>query len=188
MNDDDYNDYRLFAPNGDQGRFHYQTIIAIKRVEALSPPDDYDQGVGSLVESDLKRLRILLNGLYPETVEHLAKTEAAYLADGRFSPEGLKPEPITAEELNFQRLLLVLGMDGSIHRLRMLAHEPFLGRKTDKRHEALALEARLIWEDVHGGKITETEGDRTFVAYLAALIKDSGLSVSPRTLIQKYLR
>lgn len=197
MNIEDYYDYRDLYPGGDAHNFWVESYLLIIKIENISKimasiekrrvRPDYAQGMSSRINRQIDQLRALLDKLDPETVAHLVKLEEEFLVEGRFVPEYSKTAQPTDSELNRQRGMILLGFDNSLRRLRMLVEERFRGRREDRRYPALAHGAQEIWER-YGGRVTETEGERTFLAYLEALIEDLKLSVSPRTLIQKYLR
>ena len=186
MTNDEIGDYRLFCPGLEDERFHFYAVRIVERIRGMPGPTDFGKGTATAIDEELDRLSNVLSGLSRETREVLIEREIDYI-DHDWGKMGLFPDvPIPSEVRQYYRTGVHLSVDDAASKLRRLSIDRYQKRKEDRRHKRLAESAADHWIS-EGGRITETSGDRTFVAFLETLIEDIGLRVSARTLIQKYL-
>ncbi len=176
--------YRDLCPDGDAEAFHIIAKALAATVKDMEPPRSSDgQGLKKAIDRELKSIRAALSGLSDETVNLIKDREIAenierLMGEGR----GYKSAFLGRENAG-----IVFGEESALDQLKALVAENFTGRKADNRRPAITISASSLWIK-HGGKVTTTENQTGFVAFLELLIKDAELGFDPIGLIKKHLR
>jgi hypothetical protein len=182
----EFADYQCFFPNEEDGSFEYFATGIVESIRKMPGPTNFGKGTATAINEELDAVIRVLNDLSPEARQFLIELEMKYI-DHDLGKRGFIPDiPIPDDVRNHLSFGVWGRYNDACGRLMRFAKNRYTKGKEDLRHKELAKEAASLWER-HGGRVTQTSGQKTFVAFLETLIEDTGLKVSARTLIQNYL-
>jgi len=183
---EDKQDYRLFCPDEWYQLFHDASTDLARSIKQMRLPTQYKRGKAASMRRELNAVAKAITNLSPESANVLKDREVDFINRSWGNCDELINPHIDDGARDFQRMSIWLDIDHSQKRLLDFAAMGYDGRAQDPRLFSLYHQAALRWE-MHGGRVTDAEGDRTFPAYLEALLADAQLKASARVLTKKYL-
>ena len=183
---EDEQDYRLFCPDERHQLFHDASGGLARTHKLMRPPTQYKRGKAASMRRELNAVAKAITNLSPESANVLKDREVDFINRSWGNCDELINPHINDGARDFQRMSIWLDIDHSQKRLLDFAAMGYDGRAQDPRLFSLCHQAALRWE-MHGGRVTDAEGDRTFPAYLEALLADAQLKASARVLTKKYI-
>ena len=192
-------DYTLFCPDERHSLFHDAACLLIDAHRNMNEPTEHTRGHASTVSAELKRLKNSINRLSPETRQELMFREVEYIENQYddiidriygdvFSDGDESSRKRNARLLkDLQKVALFENVDGALKRLSATTEEKYTKKKVERRFRSLTEQSAIRWE-MHGGKVTDTEGAKTYTAFLEALLYDLGWAASARVLTQNHIK
>ena len=183
---EDEQDYRLFCPDERYQLFHDASTDLARSSKQMKSPTQYKRGKAASMRREMSAMAKAITNLSPETEKVIKDREVDFINRAWGNCDELINPHINDGARDFQRMSIWLDIDHSLKRLRDFSAIGYDGRAQDPRLFSLCHQAALRWK-MHGGRVTDAEGDRTFPAYLEALLADAQLKANARVLTKKYI-
>lgn len=181
---EEYSDYSKLCPEGgDPEEFNRVAIALVEEIKEMPAPTDREQGVATAINLELDAVRKALRGLSHEVRDLVTNRELNLIAERRRNAG----EGLFEAHNNVEMASIVFGNTGILEQFEGLVEEDFAGKKEDRRKIGITKFAAFLWEN-HGGKITQTENNTGFLAFLESLLGDAELKAGARTLTVNHLK
>ena len=198
MNDEQISDYTLLCPDDRRSMFHDAARLLIEAHKNMQEPTDLSRGHASAVNAELLRLKSAVERLSPEARQELMFREVEYIenqyddvTDRIFGDvfsngdEGVRRKNANLMK-DLQKIAVFENVDGALKRLSVTTEEKYTKKKVEWRLRSLTEQSAIRWK-MHGGKVSDTEGVKTYPAFLETLLYDLEWSANARVLTQNYI-